>query len=183
MPLGYGGATGRGGLTGWCRSWRWHSADEVVIVDAADTDWAVAVADNPAAATDDTNDAAVSVLLFDGTNESGFGIRSYVPGGTTALRISVLVRAETAAAGDVQLQVYGRAVTAAVPAWSSAVTMDVVTVAATEQWVFSTSTLDIDDLDLVAGRPCLLEVTRNPGAAGDTLTGDAAIAGVGLEWL
>ena len=175
-------ATSAGGLFGWSRYWRWWPMDEVVTIDSGDTDWALASASNPTLA-DDTNDASVAAMVLDSTVETGFGLRCIVPGDTEAVRVTVQVRSETGVAGDVVLQVYGRTIGTTSTAWSSAVALDTTTVANTEARVNVQTILDISDLNLVAGSPCLLEVTRDPTDVADTLADTLAVSGVGIEWL
>lgn len=175
-------STSAGGLFGWSRWWRWWAMDEVVAIDSGDTDWTVASASNPTLA-DDTNAAAVAAMVLDASVETGFGLRCIVPGDTEAVRISAQIRSETGVAGDVVLQVYGRTIGSTATAWSSAVALDTTTVANTEARVIVSTVIDISDLSLVAGAPCLLQITRNPAATADTLADTVAVSGVGVEWL
>jgi hypothetical protein len=142
------------------------------------TGWAVTA---PAGLAVDTNDAELLARLFDDTTEEGIGIPVYVPATATKVSITIVCRAETGATADIGWRAYGMTTGTTPGAWSTV--KELATVSVTDEaWTQSTNAdIALGDLNLTAGQPGLIEITRNPGVASD-LTGDAAVQGVHVEF-
>ena len=53
-------------------------------------------------------------------------------------------------------------------------------IVANEDWIATTDTIPIGDLNITASEPCLVQISRTP--TGDTVTGVASLQGVLFEW-
>ncbi len=136
-------------------------------------DWAVnALA--PAAA--DSNNSGLTVRLFDDTTEEGVGFSVLVPTGAVNMTLTIVGRAETApgAVAGVVLNLYERGVPddAAVDAWSSARALTALSIPTNENFQYDSETDTLAGWGLTAGQVHQFELTRDPGAGGDTLVGD-----------
>jgi hypothetical protein len=136
-------------------------------------DWAVnALA--PAAA--DSNNAALTVRLFDDSTEEGVGWQVNVPTGATNLILRLKSRAETApgAAADVVLHLYSREIpdNAAVGAWSAAFHTTPVSLPTNEFFQYDEETITLASLSINPGSLYQFELTRDGVDGSDTLVGD-----------
>lgn len=147
------------------------------------SDWAVnALA--PAAA--DSNNAGLTVRLFDDTTEEGVGFITSVPAGKTNLKISFKSRAETApgATRTVGLKLYQRGIldNAAVEAWSAGTVLTDIDIPTNEFFQYDTQTITLASLGITAGELTQFELTRINPAGGTELTGDWSLAEIVVEF-
>lgn len=143
-------------------------------------DWAInALA--PAAA--DTNNAGLTVRLFDDTTEEGVGLSLFLPTASNTIRFRLISRAETApgAAAVASMFVYARTVpdNAAVTAWSAQIALGTVNLPTNEFFQYDVFSLTLTALGLAPGTWVQLEITRD--SAGGELTGDLAVLEISAE--
>lgn len=172
MPPSSGGASGGGA------SAKTFGAPDFDTPNNAD--WAV---NSAAALATDSNNAALSVILFDDTTEEGIGFELDVPAAPLDnLTISLIVRAETAPGGatTATLQLYTRVIPddAVIGAWSAAVALPAIAIPTNEFWQYASATFTYAALGLTASRRVQFELTRDPGG----LTGDLALLGFTIDW-
>jgi hypothetical protein len=168
------------GLAGAAIRSEWWDAD--TMINPSGSDWAV---NTTALLAIDTNDNELVVRLFDPTSEEGAGMRSFAAAGASRLRVILKARAETTPGGQVTAKwlLYAHSIVANNKIWGDPVQLTDTVFEADELWVQVTTTIDFPTLDLVAGQPCILEITRDATHVGDDWTGDVAVLGIGLEWL
>lgn len=146
------------------------------------SDWAVNVL-APAAA--DSNNAGISVRLFDDTTEEGVGFMFTIPSGTTSLKFYFKSRAETAPVGAVAAvpRLYHRDLNdnAAIDAWSSGTDFTALAFPTNENWQYDEQTITLSTLGLTAGELVQFELTRNTASGSDDLTGDWALVELRVE--
>lgn len=156
-------------------------ADELAFPVVAD--WAVAAS---APQVVDTNNDSLSVRSFDDTAEEGVGFLTYVPAGSTVLTLTIVSRAETApgAPATVVPRLYVRGISPDVPigAWSPGLDLTSVDVPANENFQYDSETVTLAALGVSAAQVLQFELTRNPGAVGDTLVGDWDLLLVRVEF-
>lgn len=144
-------------------------------------DWAV---NSLAPASVDTNNNGLTVRRFDDTTEEGVGLSAYIPVGATNLTIRILHRAQTApgVASTVGLSLYERGVIVGVDAWSTANTLDDVSIGTNTNFTEFSQTLTLATLGLTAGQVHQFELTRVAPQAGTNLVGDWNLHSIRLEW-
>ena len=169
---GLQGTTGLSGVTGLqgSRSFQFF-AD---MMDApVSGDWAV-TGIAPLAA--DSNNSGLLVRLYDDTVEEGSGFLVEIPEGSTNMAVEIRSRAETApgTTDGVVPKLYVREVpdNASVEAWSAGTELTTISIPTNENFQYDTQTIALSSLSLVAGRVAQFELTRNPGAGADDLSGD-----------
>jgi len=140
------------------------------------TDWAV---NNLAGLSGDDNNAALDVRYFDDTDEEGVGFKFEVPVGATQMTLTLWSRARTSPGGGAGVApvLYHRrfADNAAPTAWSAGTPMPTVTLPSNEHFQKDSQTFDLSTLGVAADTITQFELTRQPGDASDTLTGDWAL--------
>jgi hypothetical protein len=136
-------------------------------------DWAVNAL---APASADSNNAGLTVRLFDDTAEEGVGFQETVPAAATSMVLQIKSRAETAPGGAeaVVPRLYFRAIPndGAVAAWSGGFDLTPIDIPTNENFQYDMEAITLAALGLTAGSLFQFELTRNTGAGGDTLTGD-----------
>lgn len=129
-----------------------------------------------APASPDSNNAGLSVRLFDDSTEQGVGFSILVPDGGTNIILRSVFRAETAppAARTIGLNIYNRGIpdNAAVAAWSAGFQIADVAVSTNEFFNYFTHTIPFADLALVQDETTQFELTRIAPLAGTDLVGD-----------
>ena len=149
------------------------------------SDWAV---NSAALLASDSNNSALSVMLFDDTTEEGVGMEFFVPSGASSITFHVVHRAETAPGSSegVQAAAYGRNFPddASVTSWSSVVDLggSGFTIPTNENWQYDSQTVSLSTLGLSAGVVNQVEFVRQPDDGDDTLSGDWAVLSVRLEF-
>jgi hypothetical protein len=162
---------------------RWYPAD--TMQSALSADWSIN-ANAPIAA--DSNNSGLKVRLHDDTAEEGCGIPTFVPLGCAKMKLHVISRAETAPTGaqgvGMTLHYRSHGDNAAAGSWIQYDLPTDVAIPANEYWQYDNWELDLATLatPIVPGTTYLLQVTRNPADAGDTLTGDWATLLYGVEF-
>ena len=147
-------------------------------------DWTVnALA--PAAA--DSNNAGLTVRLFDDTTEEGVGFITEIPSGKTNIKLSLRSRAETGPAGAVAAvpKLYNRGIPddAAVQAWSAGTLLSAISLPiTTEFFQYDTQIITLASMGITAGEVTQFELTRVGTDAGDTLVGDWALLELIVEF-
>ncbi len=136
-------------------------------------DWAVnALA--PAAA--DSNNAGLTVRLFDDTTEEGVGFQLDIPSGATGINFDFKSRAETAPGSPegVVPRLYFREIpdNAAVAAWSAGLDLLTIDIPTNEFFQYDNVQVTLATLGLSTDVLAQFELTRNTGSGSDTLTGD-----------
>jgi len=143
-------------------------------------DWAVA---SNAAISNDSSNSAITVRLFGDAAENGAGTQAItVPTGATSLKISIHWRAVTAPGSTVGVvwKLYHRSQNSTVSSWSSQV-LTTASVSNTN-WLVTSQTTTLSTLGITAGDLRQFELTRTPTATEDTLTGNAALESIVLEF-
>ena len=124
----------------------------------------------------DSNNASLSVRLFDDTTEEGVGFGLRVPKGAMRVNLILISRAKTApgAARTVGLKWYNRGQpdNAAVESWTSGTVMTDIDIPANEFWQYDEQSIDLSTMTLTAEEYTLFELTRINPAGGTELTGD-----------
>lgn len=137
------------------------------------SDWAVNAL---APASADSNNAALTVRLFDDTTEEGVGFKVEIPVRALNIRFQVVHRAETApgSAQTVVPTIYVREIldNGSVEAWSAGSDMSSLTIPTNENFQYDEEVFTLSSLGLVGGRIAQFELTRNTSSGSDTLTGD-----------
>ncbi len=132
-----------------------------------------------APASADSNNAGLTVRLFDDTTEEGVGFTIEVPAGATNIVFDFVARAETAPgiANTVGLDIYNRGIpdNAAVQAWSAATQLTDIDIPTNEFFQEDTQTVTLATLGVTAGETTQFELTRVAPTGGTDLTGDWAM--------
>jgi hypothetical protein len=128
----------------------------------------------------DSNNAGLSVRLFDDTVEEGVGTRWHrVPTWATSVNFKFVSRGETAPAGARTLapKVYNRNIpdNAAVGSWSAGVTLNDIDIPTNENFQYDEQTVTLATLGVTAGELVQFQVTRVDPSAGTELSGDWAL--------
>ena len=99
-----------------------------------------------------------------------------IPEGSTNMAVELRSRTETApgTTDGVVPKLYVREVpdNASVEAWSAGTELTTISIPTNENFQYDTQTIALSSLSLVAGRVAQFELTRNPGAGADDLSGD-----------
>ncbi len=146
-------------------------------------DWAVnALA--PAAA--DSNNAALTVRLFDDATEQGVGLIVSVPPTATSVTLRLKSRAETAPGADAGVvpRIYTRSVpnNGPIGAWTGGTDLALVAIPPNENFQYDEQAFVLGTIGLTAGTLTQFELTRNTGAAADDLVGDWALVELQVEF-
>lgn len=132
-----------------------------------------------APASADSNNAGLTVRLFDDTAEEGVGFTIEIPATATNIVFDFVARAETApgVVNTVGLNLYNRAApdNAAVEAWSAAEQLTDLDIPTNEFFQEDTQTLTLATLGVTAGETTQFELTRVAPTGGTDLTGDWAL--------
>ncbi len=140
-----------------------------------------------APAVADSNNAGLTVRLFDSDIEEGVGLEFLVPAATNIL-ITTVARAESTPAGAVvaKMRAYKRGIPkvtpATVPAFGTAVNLNDIDLLADEFFNYDQTTLTFAALGLTAGEITQLEITRNAADGGDNLLSDLALLAIIVEF-
>lgn len=137
----------------------------------------------PAAA--DSNNAGLSVRLFDDTAQEGVGWQLVVPSGASNMTISFVSRAETTPAGTRQvglrLAQRGLADNGAVDAWDPLPALTDIDLPTNELWQYDSQTFTMATVNATPGELTQFELVRIP-PVGTDLTGDWALLEVQVEF-
>ncbi len=129
-----------------------------------------------APASADSNNAGLTVRLFDDTTEEGVGFTIEVPAGATNIVFDFVARAETAPgiANTVGLNIYNRGIpdNAAVQAFSAATQLTDIDIPTNEFFQEDTQSVTLATLGVTAGETTQFELTRVAPTGGTDLTGD-----------
>jgi len=129
-----------------------------------------------APAVADSNNAGLSVRLFDDTTEEGVGFTIEVPANATNIVFDFVARAETAPGivNTVGLDIYNRGIpdNAAVQAWSSATALADLDIPTNEFFQEDSESVSLATLGVTAGETTQFELVRTLPGAGTDLTGD-----------
>jgi hypothetical protein len=132
-----------------------------------------------APASPDSNNAGLTVRLFDDTTEEGVGFTIEVPADATNIVFDFVGRAETGpgVANTVGLDIYNRGIpdNAAVQAWSSATQLTDLDIPTNEFFQEDTQTVALATLGVTAGETTQFELVRVAPTGGTDLTGDWAM--------
>lgn len=150
-----------------------HHFDAAQLVTPNNADWAVnALAPMSA----DSNNAGLTVRLFDDTVEEGVGFQTLIPLGVTKMVVEIKSRAETGPAGarTVGLKLYNRKVpnNAAVGSWSSGLALNDLDIPTNEYFQYDLQALTLASLGVTAGEETQFELTRVNPVGGTELVGD-----------
>jgi len=132
----------------------------------------------PAAA--DSNNAALTVRLFDDAVAEGVGIQFRIPVGATSMVFNAVSRAETApgVAAVVSPRIHFRTIgdNAAVPAPpNTQFSMNDINIPTNENFQYDSQTITLAFMGLTAGDYVQFEYSRNPTHPNDDLVGDWAL--------
>lgn len=167
-------------LTTYWNTIKWYPAD--VLRSATNADWSINA--NAAIATD-SNNAGLTVRLFDDTAEEGAGIGMNVPEAAENLRLWIISRGENGTSGNVEVTLHYREApdNGAVGAWAQEDMASVVAIPANENWQYDNWDLDLSALTtaITPGSQYLFQITRNTIGT-DTLAGDWAVLAIGFEY-
>jgi hypothetical protein len=129
-----------------------------------------------APASADSNNAGLTVRLFDDTTEEGVGFTIEVPAGAANIVFDFVARAETAPgiANTVGLDIYNRGIpdNAAVQAWSAATQLTDLDIPTNEFFQEDTQSVALATLGVTAGETTQFELVRVAPTGGTDLTGD-----------
>jgi hypothetical protein len=129
-----------------------------------------------APASADSNNAGLTVRLFDDTVEEGVGFTIEVPSGATNIVFDFVARAETApgVVNTVGLDIYNRGIpdNAAVQAWSVATALTDIDIPTNEFFQEDTQSVALATLGVTAGETTQFELVRTLPGGGTDLTGD-----------
>jgi hypothetical protein len=147
------------------------------------SDWTVNAFAGSAA---DSNNAGLTVRLFDDTTSEGVGFIIRIPTGATNIIFKPISRAETApgSAQTVALSVYEREIpdNSAPTSWSSAYDLTDINIPTNENFQYDSQTIALSTLGLTAGSIHQFELVRDTADSGDTLSGDWALLMLGVEF-
>ena len=138
-----------------------------------DADWALAT-DLSAPAVADSINAGLTVRRFDDTVEEGVGFPLRVPTGAVNIKFTFMSRAQASGGGNVVPKIYEREIqdAGAPTAFSTGNDLTALVFGTNTNFNEDTETVTLASLGLAAGQIHQIELTRNVGAGGDTLTGD-----------
>lgn len=147
------------------------------------SDWTVNAL---AGSASDSNNAGLTVRLFDDTTSEGVGFTIRIPTGATNIIFKPISRAETApgSAQTVALSVYEREIpnNSAPTSWSSAYDLTDIDIPTNEYFQYDSQTIALSTLGLTAGSVHQFELVRDTADSGDTLSGDWALLMLGVEF-
>jgi hypothetical protein len=135
----------------------------------------------PAAA--DSNNAALTVRLFDDTVQEAVGMSFKLPGAATQMTLEWVSRAETAPGGAVvakpaiEIRTIGDDAVVPAPPWTSLNLVDT-DLPTNENFQYDSQTITFASLSLTAGDYVQMQFARNPGHPNDDLVGDWAVLSV-----
>ena len=136
-------------------------------------DWVV---NSLAPAVADSNNAGLTVRLFDDTTEEGVGFQILVPDGGVNIILRSIFRAEVLPPANrtIGLNLYQRRMpdNAVVTAWSAGLQLDDVAVTTNEFFIYFEQIITFAALGLVADEVTQFELTRIAPVAGTNLVGD-----------
>ncbi|MEX0930734.1 MAG: hypothetical protein WDZ68_00395, partial [Candidatus Paceibacterota bacterium] len=139
-----------------------------------------------APAVADTANNALIVRRFDDTTEEGVGFMLPIPSTATDVIFRFVSRAQTApgAAQTVQPVLYRRTIpnNASVTSWSVGFSLNTIGIPTNTNFQYDNQSLALTTLGLAAGTTVQFELTRQGGAAGDTLTGDWCLLQLEVEF-
>ncbi len=141
---------------------------------------------SPAPRISDTNNAGLTVAAFDDGTEEGVGFIVEIPSGVTTMVIKYRVRAETAPGSTqtVKWNLYEREIpdNSAPTSWSSAFQLSDSSIPTNENFQYDQDSRSLATWGLTAGSTHQFEMTRDTGDGGDTLTGDADLLSIIVEF-
>jgi hypothetical protein len=147
------------------------------------SDWTVNARAGEAA---DSNNAALSVRLFDDTTEEGVGLVLFVPPWATSIKFNIKSRAETGPGGAsvIASTIYTRDIpdNSAIGAWSGTNLTEFDIPSGSEDWQYDDQTITLASLGLTPGNLSQIEYTRF-SAASNNLAGDWALLEFGVEFI
>jgi hypothetical protein len=130
---------------------------------------------------------SLTVRGFDDSRSEGVGLNAYIPAGISNVNIRIMGRPRTTPTSNQNavFHVYTRRYpeNATSPAWSSAISLGTITVAANNgNFVATTFNRSLASLSLQAGEFAQIEVVRAGADGADTLSGDYIVQVIILEW-
>ena len=131
----------------------------------------------------DTNNASLVVRRFDDTTEEGAGMLVRVPTGMTNMTVRTLVRAETGSNANVIFSLHRRKIpdNAAITGWTTS-SLATRAVTSDERWQLDSDNNTLSNWNMTAGEVHQLELSRATWHASDTLSGDATLLMVEVEF-
>ena len=154
-----------------------------ILLNPNSADWTVNAL---APAVADSNNAGLTVRLFDDTTEEGVGFQFEVPAGATNIIFTFRSRAETAPgiANTVGLDIYNRGIpdNAAVQAWSAATQLTDIDIPTNEFFQEDSQTVTLATLGLTAGELTQFELVRTAPTGGTDLTGDWVLGNIKVSF-
>ena len=131
----------------------------------------------------DSNNASLTTARFDDTTEEGVGMIVRVPTGMTNMTIRTLVRAEGAVSGNVVFSLHRRKIpdNAAIPGWTTS-SLGIRAVTSNERWQLDSDNNTLSNWTMTAGEVHQLELSRATWHVSDTLSGDATLLMVEVEF-
>ncbi len=170
----------------WVRTSRYPpiSLDADQLLSPNNSDWIVNAL---APLSADSNNAGLSVRLFDDTLEEGVGFNVLIPAGVKYVDVKTISRAETAPAGarTVGLKLYNRAITdnGSVDTWASGILLDDIDIPTNENFQYDTYTITLPASGITAGELTQFELTRVDPVGGTELSGDWALLRLDVEFV
>lgn len=145
------------------------------------TNWNVNVG---APASADSNNAALTVRLFDDTVDEAIGFIVNVPEQAVEMVVTTIARRESGVAlQDAIMVLHSRSIgdAAAVGAWTTDA-LTTVALPANENFVYDVTDQTLATWGLTAGTIYQMQLSRDANAGGDTLVGDLALLAVRIEF-
>ena len=146
------------------------------------SDWAVT---DFAPATVDTQNSDLIVRRFDDTTEEGVGLQFKTPKDFTDIKFIFRSRPQSAPSGvqSVELKLYKKEIPdgGTIGSWSSSIIGAKSYQGGSTNWIYHTIDETATSLGLNADTVYQLELTRNSGAANDTLSGDMVLLSIEIE--
>lgn len=146
------------------------------------SDWAV---NNGAPASADSNNSGFVVRRFDDTTPEAFGFQTGAPENAKEMIIITACRAETAPGSTqtVKLQLHFRSIPDNAPpsSWTT-VNLTDVSIPTNENFQYDVTSNTLAGWGLTAGTAYQMQLSRNAGDVGDTLSGDMSMLGLTLEF-
>ena len=139
-----------------------------------------------APAVADSNNAGLTVRLFDDTTEEGVGFQFEAPVGATNIIFTFRSRAETTPGGAVTvgLNIYNRGIpdNAAVQAWSAATQLTDIDLTTNEFFQEDSQSVTLATLGVTAGELTQFELTRVDPTGGSELSGDWTLGNIKVSF-
>ncbi len=161
-----------------------HHFEAAQLITPNNADWTV---NELAPMSADSNNAGLTVRLFDDTTEEGVGFQTLIPVGVTKIVVELKSRAETGpgAVRTVGLKLYNRKIpdNAAVGSWSAGVALNDIDIPATDEFFqYDLQAITLATLGITAGEETQFELTRVAPQAGTNLEGDWSLNCVQLRF-